>query len=241
MAARGHVSLFVALAASACTFHVKAVAVPEGEADIAVGDSSPSDLAMPDASQPVDDLAVPPPPPILTGAHTNIPATVDLTAEGTLDWLHAGLATATDVNHKSGGSPLLVLTAKGTGGQYGMYQPAYTWSNGTPTASATTNGGIYMNGVGNGATLTMPVSATTRTVNVYLTAFNAHATLTAHLSDGAVADYSDTQVLGTANTFYKYTVTVRDAAPNAQLVITWTLAQAGTGYSSVDFMAATAQ
>jgi hypothetical protein len=219
-----HVSWFVALTVSACTFHVDAVAVPESEADLAVADSSPS-----------------PPSPILSGAHTTIPATVDLTAEGTADWLHAGLMTASDVNRKSGGAPLLVLTTKGAGGQYGMYQPTYSWSNGTPTVSATTNGGIYMNGVGSGATLTMTAAATTRTVNVYVTAFNAHATLTAHLTDGAVADYSDTQAVGTANTFFKYTVTVRDAAPSAQLVITWILAQAGTGYSSVDFMAATAQ
>ena len=122
-----------------------------------------------------------------------------------------------------------------------MYQPTYRWSNGTPTVSATTNGGIYMNGVGHGATLTMPLSATTRTINVYVTAFNAHATLTAHLSDGGAADYSDTQTIGTSNTFFKYTITVRDPTPNAQLAITWILAQAGTGYSSVDFMAATAQ
>jgi hypothetical protein len=230
----GRVSCFVVLTASACSFRIAT-----SDADLTVADSSPSDFAMA-ASSSGDDVGMPEAP-ILSGTHTTIPATVDVTSEGALDWVHAGLWTASDVNRKSGGSPLLVLTAKGTGGQYGLYQPTYTWSDGTPTMSATTHGGIYMNGVGNGATLTMPASATTRIVNVYVTAFNGHAMLTAHLSDDAVVDYSDTQVVGTNNTFFKYTITVRDPTPNAQLVITWVLAQAGTGYSSVDFMAATAQ
>ena len=244
MANLGNVSRLVALAAfalatSACHFHLAAVEVVTSDADLAVVDPPPPDLAMP--ASPGDDLATAPQPPLLTGTHATIPATVDLTSEGALDWVHAGLAIATDVNRKSGGAPLLTFTTSGVGGQYGMYAPAYSWTNGMPTASATTKAGIYANGVGNGFTLTLPAAATARTLNVYVTAFNAHATLTAHLSDGAVADYSDTQALGTANTFFKYSIVVRDATPNAQLVVTWTLTQAGSGYSSVDFMAATLQ
>ncbi len=234
----------MALATSACTFRVASVEVPTSAADLAVGDPSPPDLALLDlalTSSSADDLAMSPPTPILSGEHTAIPATVDLTGEGTLDWLHAGMSSPSDLNHKAGGAPLMMLTTKGTVGQYGMYQPTYTWNNGTPTASASSKGGIYINGVGNGFTVTLPASATTRTVNVYVTSFNVHATLTAHLSDGAVADYTDTQVSGTANTFFKYTITVRDGAPNAQLAVTWSLTQAGSGYASVDFMAATLQ
>jgi len=235
----GRVACVIAVAASACTFHVRAVDLATAGADLAMADPS-LDLAM-SSSQDAADLATPPEPPLLTGTHATIPATVNLTSEGKLDWLHAGLATASDVNRKAGVAPLLTLTTTGVGGQYGNYQPTYTWSDGTPTMSASTKSGIYMNGVGNGVTLTLPASATTRTVNVYVTAFNAHPMLTAHLSDGAVADYSDTQAVGTANTFFQYTIAVRDATPNAQLVLTWTLTQPGSGYSSVDFMAVTVQ
>ena len=232
--------LLLGASLSACSFRVGAVPLtPSDAADLAIGSPSPNpspdDLATIAAALDLSTV------PLLTGSHADIPATIGLTAEGALDWLHAGLAQSTDVNHKNNVAPLLTLTTSVAAGQFGNYTPKYTWSDGTPTVSAMTSGGIYINGQNNGFTLTLPTAATTRTVIVYVTGFNAHCKLTAHLSDGAVADYSDTQTIGGGNVFYKYTIAVRDAAPNARLTITWTLVQPGNGYSSVDFMAATVQ
>ncbi len=244
--------LLVTALLGGCSFKVQSAGpISTLESDLAVTSPSPDDLGEAQTSDdlatvpsPGADLAMPPPPldmavtPILTGAHSDIPATVDLTSEGALDWLHAGLSSASDVNREANVTQLLTLMTSGVGGQYGSYTPKYTWSNGTPTASANTNGGIYANGQNNGFTLTLPTAATTRTVNVYVTGFNVKGKLTAHLSDSAVADYTDTQSIGNANVFYRYTITVRDAAPSTSLTITWTSAMPGPGYSSVDFMAA---
>jgi hypothetical protein len=244
----GRACILVALMTTACEFHVAAVSVggtPGVGGDLGVGGvgggggggSGGGGTGGADLATSGPDLA---PTSILMGARGDVPATVDLTAEGTLDWIHFGLLSSTDVDRKAGGPQLFALMPVGGLHQYGAYTPAFTWTDGTPTAMATNHGGIYVNGTGNGFTLSLPAPTDTRTVYLYVTSFGAHATLTAHLSDGSAADYTDMMITGGANVFARYAITVRAASPSVKLVLDWTLTSA-SGYASVDLLAATIQ
>ena len=53
--------------------------------------------------------------------------------------------------------------------------------------------------------------------------WNSGGTLTAHLSDGSAADYSDTTPLDSGTYSRNYTLTYRAAAPGQTLRVTWTM------------------
>src|SRR2546423_11319435 len=75
----------------------------------------------------------------LSGTVTTPPSSVNLTTEGTADWVHYGLNTATDVNRKStGGSQITTATLIGTGTTKARFNDSpstYSWTGGTPTAT----------------------------------------------------------------------------------------------------------
>src|SRR5256884_222184 len=81
----------------------------------------------------------------LIGKFTPIPTGTDvnLTAEGPLDWVHWGLYTDSSLDRKAGVTPQIPdFTPKGSTPQFGPFQFAdnyngYSWSDGTPTSSAT--------------------------------------------------------------------------------------------------------
>lgn len=86
------------------------------------------DLATTDAG----DLASPPDlRPALTatlvGAKANGPANANLTAEGASDWIHLGLASASDVNRKTSGGSRTTVTANGSIAQYNGHTASISW------------------------------------------------------------------------------------------------------------------
>src|SRR6266545_3724289 len=65
-------------------------------------------------------------------------ANVNLTTEGTSDWAHWGLLSATSFDHKAGvPQRISIFTKIGTNNaqQYANYYAAFSWSDGTPTAA----------------------------------------------------------------------------------------------------------
>jgi hypothetical protein len=150
-------------------------------------------------------------------SHAALPATVDLTAEGTLDWVHWGYPDKAGVNRKAGGEhPIVDLSPQGsdplpTGG------PTFQWTDGSPTASATTPLGVYSNYACVPPYFTWTVEATTtqRTLRLYISA-NTPTTLTAHLSDGSAPDAILTSSEVTAD------VSFRAATDGQTLTVTWT-------------------
>ena len=76
------------------------------------------------------------------------------------------------------------------GGQVFAYNNdprALTWTDGTPTASATNNNGIYINNLQNGFSFTAPADTGTRTLTVHVGGWMSGGTFTAHLSDLSAA------------------------------------------------------
>lgn len=128
----------------------------------------------------------------LTSAPTA--ASVNLSSEGTTDWAHWGLSAASDFTSKSGAvQEISNLTKIGTAllQRYSNNDIGYSWTGGTPTASATgSTTGVYQHGLGSGFRLTAPAGTTPKTLKVYLGAWRAGGTLTARLSDGSAVPVS---------------------------------------------------
>ncbi|MEO8368200.1 MAG: M23 family metallopeptidase, partial [Candidatus Solibacter sp.] len=162
----------------------------------------------------------------LNGAMATPAATVQLTTEGTLDWAHWGLATATDFNHKAVTQQISNITMVGptAAARYANNSTGYTWTDGTPTVSATnTTTGLYVPGQGKGFQITVPADTTPRTLKVYLGAWRTQGQLVAHLSDASAADYADTSLNNSAGvtTVGVYTLTYAAASAGQTLTVTY--------------------
>lgn len=179
----------------------------------------------------------------LGGTFSTPTGTQNLTTLGTIDWAHWGLNSVPGFDHKANALPQISnRTMIGPNGAnlYRDNAVGFTWSDGTPdlTANNTTTG-LYVPGQGSGYTFTVPADATTRTLLVYVGAYQAQGQLTAHLSDGLANDYIDSSVnplSGSADGLY--TINYQAGSSGQTLTVTYTL-NGGTG--NVTLQAATLQ
>jgi peptidoglycan/xylan/chitin deacetylase (PgdA/CDA1 family)/lysophospholipase L1-like esterase len=118
---------------------------------------------------------------------------VTLSAEGTSDWAHWGLTNASSFNHKSGVTQQIsnyTLLGSTNPGRFTDSRVAYSWSGGTPTASATNSTtGIFFTGIGNGYQLSIPAQSSQSVLKLYLGLWTARGRFEAKLSDGSVPSY----------------------------------------------------
>jgi len=150
---------------------------------------------------------------------TALPASVNLTVEGSRDWTHWGLATNNIFNHKAAVIPQISDFTKIGPNPAEVYADNYTgysWSDGTPTASANNaTKGVYTTGLTNGFEITVPADATSRTLKVYVGLYGAQGNFQAWLSDYSGPAYTD--------------VTLSNFFGNAYGVYTLTYAAASSG------------
>jgi hypothetical protein len=170
-----------------------------------------------------------------------IPSTTqNLASIGTVDWIHWGL-TGTTADRKSGVTAQIsdVTTIGGAPKRFANNPIGYTWTGGTPTATATaTTTGIYIAGVNNGFRITVPAGTTQRTLKVYVGVWRAQGQFVAHLSDGSAPDVIDTSVSNSTTTALGvYTLRFGAASNGQTLTITYTQNNATNG--NVTFQAAT--
>src|SRR5262245_6291237 len=121
---------------------------------------------------------------------------VDLTAEGSLDWVHWGLYTESSLDRKAGVTPQIPdFTPNGFTGpfSYADNYNGYSWRDGTPTSSMTnTPTGVWMYGRSNGFELRWPADTTPKTLKIYAGTFGAVGEFTATLS--GAPKYRDTSI-----------------------------------------------
>ena len=164
----------------------------------------------------------------LSGAVSTPSTTQNLTQLGTTDWAHWGLTSATSFNHKASGQGQIsnyTVVGSGPATAFNDHPFGFTWTDGTPTASATNSKtGVYVAGLNSGFQITAPADLTTRTLSVYVSVWTAQGKLTAHLSDGSAVDYVDTSVSIVHNAVGKYTLTYHAASNGQQLVVSFTQA-----------------
>lgn len=176
-------------------------------------------------------------PGLLLGAADPAPGQVDLTAEGTEDWIHWGVGDKNSVNRKAnGGHQIGDLMDIGAGYRdatvgFGM---SAKWTDGAPTARMDdTHSSLWLNNMGHGYGFTAPADAQERVLRVYVGGIEGAAcTLTAHLSDGSAPDYVSQTFNGNLAFSWApvpdgftgvYTIRYRAAAAGQKLNITWTL------------------
>ena len=169
----------------------------------------------------------------LTGQAALVPAnhTVNLTTEGTIDWVRWGRAIASDVDRKasviaqlSGLTPINSATLNRFGGN-ATYWAMPTWSDGNPTATHSGNpGGVYTTGTGTGLQLTVPADTTARTLKLHLGAWQAKGKLDVRLSDASAPAYI-TYINNTADpvTTQIVTLSYRAASAGQTLTIQYTI------------------
>ena len=246
----------VALALTGCSFVVNGVqsGTTQDNGDLA---TDVADLAVVDdmVAPGGGDLLPPPPPPpdmatpndlatptgLLMGSIAITTATpIDLSAEGTADWTHWGAANKNSFDHKNIATSLITdftpLVNNEPTTQLATYAIGFTWSDGTPTATATNSTtGVYTNGNGTGFRISVPADTTTRTLRFYCGGQQSSATLTAHLSDGSAPDYTTTTQSGAGDTGMQFerTVTLVYRATSATtMTVTWQQSS-GTGFVHV--------
>jgi len=170
---------------------------------------------------------------LLSGGVVASAAAVDLTAVGTSDWAHWP-----NYDHKaSGGGQIGNVAAVGSGmTAYANDPRRLTWSDGTPNASGSSSGGVYISGAGKGFSITVPADTTQRTLTLYVGGWSSSGRLTAHLSDGSAADYVDASLSGTSQYDGVYTLSYKAASAGKTLTVQWLEV---AGYGNVTLQAAT--
>lgn len=151
------------------------------------------------------------------GATTTQNMTIEANPGG--DWAHwgdGGSTSLTPVNRKSGGGSTISSATRVVDTSTNNYTNdprGLTWTDGTPTGSSTANTvGIYSqnaNTAGRGFYITVPASAASRTVYLFLGMYSSGVQLTASLSDASASNYVDNTCIAGANTAYdaNYTIT----------------------------------
>ncbi len=181
---------------------------------------------------------------LLSGSMAPAPASVNLTAEGTMDWAHWGLSSPASFDHKAGVTSAIsnyTLAGSAAAQRQTASPTSYSWTGGTPTASATgTATGVYVLGLGNGFRLTLPADTTKRTLKLYLGVWDAQGRLDATLSDGSATAVSDTTLINQTSTSNGvYTLNYQAGSAGQTLTVKWTMLASYNSYGNITLQAGT--
>jgi hypothetical protein len=174
---------------------------------------------------------------------------VNLTAEGSLDWVHWGLYSESSLNRKANVSAQiqdfrLVAPSNffGFAYQFADNWGGYSWSDGTPELSETaTTTGVYSVGLNHGFQLSVDAGTGVKTLRIYLGTYGASGKFQASLSDNSAPAYVDTSLSNSANgPNGMYQITFAGRSPGSKLNIKWTVeTMLDETYGNVTLQAAT--
>lgn len=139
---------------------------------IPLGSPSPSISVMP-----VDSVAI---------ERSTVPENVNLSAEGTIDWVHWGeQGTYTLERNANGGFAILEDTPGPSRRRHTLSTETFRWSGGRPLASAKgVTSGVRACDAGSGFTLSAPAGTRTSTLNLYVGMMAGRGSLEIRLSTG---------------------------------------------------------
>jgi hypothetical protein len=182
--------------------------------------------------------------PSLVGSQGTPLHVVDLTREGSVDWVHWGRGSSPDRKF-TGNNEIGDFTVVGSARpqRFGRNFDTYVWSDEEPSGKQTrTATGVFVAGAGNGFTLTAPADTVTRTLRVYVGAYRAQGSFAASLSDGSAPPYQDTSLgIPRDATNGVYTLVYRAAKPGQHLTVTYTEGVAYASLAHVSLQSATLQ
>lgn len=181
----------------------------------------------------------------LTGTSSGVAAQapIDLTAEGTADWVAFGDGIDSTTERKAGvAQQISDLRTLGDSPAVGGYRNSLpiSFRDGTPLGQANSfeDGKTVWNGVtGGGLEFSVNADTTPRTLHVYVATQNTQGKLKAYLSDGSAPVYIDTSVESSVTQYEKdeeYTLDYRAASPGQELTVQWILDNIATSAASSD-------
>ena len=165
---------------------------------------------------------------ILQGLPSSASA-VNLTAEGTIDWMHWGDGA---VIRKGSAAPVIGdLTPISNGSPVFTYNNdlrAIDWSDGATAASSTGNrNGVFISGTGNGFSLTVPASQAQSVLRIHVGGWNSSARMTVTMSDGSAAPYTEDVSYFGGQYVRDYQLKYRAALPGQSITVTWLMTGGG--------------
>jgi hypothetical protein len=152
-----------------------------------------------------------------------LPATVNLTMEGTIDWADWSPEERPFFDHKLNVSKISDITATPAPTNSPTYGPTFSWTDGTPAMSTSTTQGLYLNYYGATTSIAWTVEAATtpRTLRLYIGS-DTQTHLAVQLPDAS-------QSIDINNNDSAIDVTFRAASSGQTLSIKWTfVATTGT-------------
>lgn len=171
----------------------------------------------------------------LTATIAAPPGTVDLTQQGTADWILFGRDVNVDVDRKANVAPLIHTTTEPSIGGVSLIDWAYSYfydDNLITYAAEDGNNqfapvtcGIFLPNPGSGFEFAVDAGTAERTVNIYLGAYRAQGKLEAYLSDGSAVPFVDTSTdSGATNVKNQvYSLTYHAASAGQKLIVRYTL------------------
>ena len=170
---------------------------------------------------------------------------VNLTAEGTADWLHWGARTNGGLDRKAGVVQQLgdyTTIGANSVDRYADNYTGFSWTDGTPTANATnTTTGVFIPGLTNGFELSAPADTATRTLKIYVGLYAAKGHLQVWLSDFSARAYTDTSLSNFfGNAYAAYTLNYAAASAGQALKVRFTAKEIyDSDFGNVTLQAAT--
>jgi hypothetical protein len=169
------------------------IPIPLPSASDAVSSPAASPSATPSKSRtarPSPSKSKPPPDQgSVKVSRSDVPARVDLSGEGSRDWVHWGEQSTFSLERRGDGD-FQILEGAPTAPRFrhGLSRQVFAWSGGSPVSNSDgTPTGIRTCGKGNGFTVSAPAGTATRTLRLYVGALAGRGKLTARLTTGTAA------------------------------------------------------
>ena len=158
---------------------------------------------------------------MLAGALTPMPASVDLTSAGTIDWVQwPGNVRKAGVAPRISGP---TLVGRGAVALPGTGPGTLRWNDGTPVSAGSANEAVSVSGTGRGLAVTAPADQAPRKLVLFVGAANANGRLVARLSDQSASEFVNVPVRKVGSLWSGvYTLTYRAASPGQTLKVEWT-------------------
>jgi hypothetical protein len=187
---------------------------------------SPSEKTTPTPSATTGPPAHTSAPPVDNGtvtiARAAVPALVNLSDEGSRDWVHWGEQSTFSLERdKNGGFAILEGSPTAPRFRHALSPQRFSWQAGSPVDhSDGTPTGIRTCGKGNGFTLSAPAATTSRTLRLYIGVLAARGRLDVSLSTGGGTTSAKIEQQGTTLATAVFVVTYR-APKNGTLKVKW--------------------
>lgn len=219
-----------------------ATARPTAAGSVAPSITAPARPRSPSRTRPVaDPPAEKPGGPSLALTQSAVPPVVDLSAEGTLDWMHWGLRDPGSRNRKANGTNAIADDGNvGPRERYDTNTRRFTWRAGAPDeAVMNTPTGVYACGVDSGFTISVAAGPRTRVLRFYAGVARATGRLEATLSGTGLSRSATLSTTSVAAHTARFSIAFR-APAGGRLVLRWRATEVFNMYcGNVNMQAAT--